>query len=554
MNDQDRNGAINPQNGASNGENGAGRPPETRAYEAGYHYNPDEKGEVAHGGARPEAGPAYNQPPASPASGQWNENGAPRPAGEFAGDYRYRYADMPSQHDVYHSTYDAGRHESGGAAQNGQIGWVEPSRPAAGYVNPVPPHAREQEAPGAEPHSRPKKAKRAGTRVAALAICCTLAGGAVGGGVGAGVASMMNSEAQPSPVVQATANAVTEARSVAKVSGAMTIAEIYEKVNPAAVAISTESTVRNVFGNRTPVATAGSGFVISEDGYIVTNNHVISGASKIKVTFADGKSYDARVVGRDSTTDIAVLKIEASGLTKVEFGDSDALKVGDPVVAIGNPLGELANTLTSGIISSQRRDINIDGTPMSVLQTDAAISPGNSGGPLINALGQVIGINSAKSAGNGVEGIGFAIPSNEAQIIINKLKSEGYVTGRAELGITVDAFTAEMSRYYELPQGVYITSVKSGSCAEKAGLKVDDIITAIDGKPIKSYSELKLLLLDKSAGDTVNLSYNRLKEAKTVSIKLDEQEPESKFSSEVPASGFESNPFSNDPFGGQFGW
>ena len=237
-------------------------------------------------------------------------------------------------------------------------------------------------------------------------------------------------------------------------SGGRTLSlnELFSSANPAVVAISTETTGRNVFGRRVTLPAAGSGFIVSEDGYLVTNNHVIENAASISVLLHDGTSYPAVLVGTDPLSDLAVLKIDANGLSYLVWGDSEDLQVGDQVVAIGNPLGEFANSMTVGYISALDREINIDGTPRNMLQTDAALNEGNSGGPLLNMRGQVVGIVSAKSIGMSVEGLGFAIPSKVAKNIINQLIDGGYVKNRGMIGVQVgvDYSSGEARVYVDL--------------------------------------------------------------------------------------------------------
>ncbi|MCL2030319.1 MAG: trypsin-like peptidase domain-containing protein [Oscillospiraceae bacterium] len=301
----------------------------------------------------------------------------------------------------------------------------------------------------------------------------------------------------------------------------MTPSEIYEACAPAAVAISTERAVRNAFGYTSNRASAGSGFLISADGTVVTNHHVIDGADTIKVLTADGSVYDAVVTGSDATTDLAILSIEAEDMPYLVFGDSDAMRVGDLVAAIGNPLGELANTQTVGTVSGLSREINIDGVPMVMLQTDASVSPGNSGGPLINAFGEVIGIVSAKSVDAGVEGIGFAIPSNSAQSSIADLREYGYIR-RPQMGITIDLDYSSYARRYRLPAGVYVSSVEPGSGAEKAGLREGDVITEMGGTAIINESGLQAAKSRYRAGETVGLKYIRDGKEYTTDITFDE--------------------------------
>ncbi len=332
--------------------------------------------------------------------------------------------------------------------------------------------------------------------------------------------------------------------------------EIVEKVLPSVVGIESTFTVetpRNSFsdfgfgfdfgfGENSMPSTSefsgtGTGVIISENGYIVTNAHVIydneykSGlADSVSVLIGDDETYDAEVIGYDVDCDLAVLKIDETGLTPAEFGNSDELKLGESVIAIGNPLGfDLKNTVTGGMVSGLDRDITINDKAMNLIQTDAAINSGNSGGPLINKYGQVIGINSSKmsssysTSGASIEGIGFAIPSNLTSSIIDDLMKYGYVTGKPQLGISCQDVTETISKMYNLTIGVYVTAVSDDSAADKAGIKEGDIIVAIDDKKITTAAELTAEKNKHSAGDTVELKLIRDGKEKTVKVTLDEQ-------------------------------
>lgn len=270
---------------------------------------------------------------------------------------------------------------------------------------------------------------------------------------------------------------------------------------------------------------AGSGVIISEDGYLITNNHVINGASTIQVRTSDGTTYDAVLVGTDSKTDVAVLKINASGLRPVTFGDSDNLNVGETAVAIGNPLGELGGTVTNGIISAKDRSITLDNQQMTLLQTNAAINPGNSGGGLFNSRGELIGMVVAKSSGSDVEGLGFAIPSNLVSKIAQELIANGYVTGRPALGVTVLSIeNAQTAMQYGVSSlGVYITDVESGSAADKAGLQAGDRIISINNLVVESFADLSAALDNYAVGDTVEIMVSRGGSTVTVSLTLQEK-------------------------------
>ena len=283
--------------------------------------------------------------------------------------------------------------------------------------------------------------------------------------------------------------------------GALSLQEIYEKVIPSVVSIT--STLSDG-------AATGTGIIMSEDGYIITNYHVIEDAVGLSVLLYDDAEYTAALVGGDETSDLAVLKIDAEGLTAAEFGDSDKLRVGDEVVAIGDPLGtELRGTMTNGIISAINRDLTVDDRTMTLIQTNAALNSGNSGGPLINCYGQVIGINTMKISSyySAVEGLGFAIPISTAKPIIDELIESGYVSGRPAIGITILSGLTDTARaYYDLPEGVIVQSVQENSYAAVQGLQPGDVITALDGVPVTSADDLQTLLSSYNAGDTVRLT------------------------------------------------
>ena len=274
---------------------------------------------------------------------------------------------------------------------------------------------------------------------------------------------------------------------------------------------------------------AGSGVIISEDGYIITNNHVIEDATQITVTTTDGNSYEATLVGRDDSLDVALLKIETTGLTPCSFGDSDQLNLAEKVIAIGNPLGQLGGSVSEGIISSLNRSITIDGKAMTLLQTDAAINPGNSGGGLFNDQGQLIGLVVAKSTGEDIDGIGFAIPINDVQAILNDLLNYGYTTGRSWLGVSLlDISNEQMARMYNVSEtGTYLYSVEEGQAASKAGLQPGDRIVSIDGEEITSVDQMKSIIQGHEVGDTVTFVISRSGKQQTVEVTIGEYVPES---------------------------
>ena len=300
----------------------------------------------------------------------------------------------------------------------------------------------------------------------------------------------------------------------------VSITDIANETMDSVVEIKTESVSTHSFFQQAIVSGAGSGVILSKDGYIVTNHHVIDGASKITVTTRSGKSFEAKLIGSDSATDLAVLKIEAEDLHPAVLGDSSKLNVGDTAVAIGNPLGSLGGTVTSGIISALDREVTIDNQKMQLLQTNAAINPGNSGGGLFNANGELIGIVNAKSSGDSIEGLGFAIPVNRAKEIINNLIENGYVKGRASLGVTL--VNGSDSFFEEDTTQVYIYEVSKGGAADKAGLKRGDQILKIDDTSIKDISDVTTIISNHSAGDTIKMTVLRDTQTKTITVTLGE--------------------------------
>ncbi len=307
--------------------------------------------------------------------------------------------------------------------------------------------------------------------------------------------------------------------------GTLSIPDVYDLASPTVVSILCKSRGGGYVQSK---MSSGSGIIIRHDGYVVTNNHVIDGASEITVTTIAGQNFAAKVVGRDSRTDIAVLKADNdTALPFAELGDSSTLRVGEMALAIGNPLREeLAGTLTVGYISAINRSMVIDGKQMTMLQTDAAINPGNSGGALLNMKGQVIGINTAKSTGYDVEGLGFAIPINEAKPIIESIIQHGYVTGRVVIGLKGQTVTEAIAKANDLPVGVYIKEIVSGSAAEKAGLRTGDVITACDGQAVTTIDEINKIRDSHKVGETLTMQIDRNGQTLTVSVVLQEEKPE----------------------------
>ena len=309
--------------------------------------------------------------------------------------------------------------------------------------------------------------------------------------------------------------------------GNMSTGGVYTQNVDAVVLISCQVN-NSYFGQSSSGTSTGSGFIITEDGYVVTNYHVVEGATKIFVNTHEGDEFSAVLVGQDSTNDVAVLKIEdAQNLPCVTLGSSTELAVGDQVVAIGNPLGDLTATLTVGYVSAKDRDVNTDGTVINMIQTDAAINSGNSGGPLFNMKGEVVGITTAKysgetSSGASIEGIGFAIPIDDVAPMIDDLINYGYVTG-AYLGVMVSDVDAESADYYGLPLGAYVAEVTPGYAAEKAGLRAKDIIVALGDYKVESVSGLTRALRNFSAGETTTLTIYRGGAEQVLSVTLDEK-------------------------------
>ena len=290
------------------------------------------------------------------------------------------------------------------------------------------------------------------------------------------------------------------------------------------VEIRTESVTNSLFLRQFVTEGAGSGVIISEDGYIVTNNHVIQDARAITVALHDGTTYEAQLIATDSKMDIGVIKIEASGLTPAILGDSDSLSVGEPVVAVGNPLGQLGGTVTDGIVSALDREIILNNERRNLLQTNAAINPGNSGGGLFNADGELVGIVVAKSSGEDVEGLGFAIPINDAKPIIEDLIAQGYVGGRVSLGVTALDLTSPQlaAQYGYKTPGVYVQSVVENSSAAAGGLQPGDCFVSINGTAIEAISDVTTILNDSSVGDQLEVTVKR--DGKIVELTITLQE------------------------------
>ena len=367
---------------------------------------------------------------------------------------------------------------------------------------------------------KPVKKNRVGLKITALALACALVGGAVGGGVVWGVSRGGESSIQ---VSDRTVKAVT----VKTVDGkaVMTDAEVYAANVNSVVSINVTGTSGyNFFGQPVQTASAGSGFILTSDGYIVTNYHVVENADTVEVSLYNGETLEARFVGGDEDYDIAVIKVEATDLSPVVLGDSDGVNVGDHVLAIGNPLGELTFSMSEGIASSVNRAINVDGTPFNMIQVTASINHGNSGGPLFNSYGEVIGIVSAKygnsSADDSVEGLGFAIPINDVSAMIQDIMTNGHITNKPYLGITGMTMNEQLAAQfrYDITEGVFVSAVEENSAAAKAGLQMGDVITKVDDTEIASMDDMTMVKKQYSAGDTATLTVIRQGETKTLNL------------------------------------
>ena len=402
-------------------------------------------------------------------------------------------------------------------------------------------YSSQEEQPAWEAATKKKKNsiwKKSGVKVTALLLACAL----VGGGAGFGGAALARSVGVGGGTAIHQSDRTVQEVTVKKVTGQtlMTPAEVYASTVGSVVSINCSAVSTNIFGQRVESASSGSGFVITQDGYIVTNHHVVASASSVKVTMYDGKEYSAAVVGSDSDYDVAVLKVETTGLQPVTLGKSADVNVGDTVLAIGNPLGELTFSMSQGIVSCCDRAINVSGTPFNMIQVDASINPGNSGGPLMNLYGEVVGIVSAKYSSysnTAVEGLGFAIPIGDVQAVITDIMENGQITSKPSMGITAGTMTRQMATQYQIDKdnGVFVYSVDKGGAGEKAGLRMGDVITKVDSMEITSMEDLTAAKKGHRAGDTVTVIYYRdgqnystelTFDAKTESTQQEQQTPQ----------------------------
>ena len=443
------------------------------------------------------------------------------------------------------------------------------------YSDPAP-------TPGPDPvNPGPEGPKKGSGRFTKRAIALLLACVVVGGAAGVGGAAAYQQFAKPDTVVYQGERPTVDVDTVANSNGSqpMTAAQLYQANLASCVGITVSTTTVNIFGQTSTSAASGSGFVLTADGYIVTNYHVIEDAANdssvsIEVSFANGDKYTATLVGGEQDNDVAVLKIDATGLQPVTLGDSDQLVVGETVYTIGNPLGELTYSMSDGMVSALDRLIttsstNSNGqtetTTLNVLQTNCDINPGNSGGPLFDSYGNVVGIVTAKytstSSGVSAEGLGFALPINDVKEIISDLIEHGYVTGKPYLGIQVQDVSSEAQRY-GVSAGAAVLYVADGSCAQEAGLQVNDIIVAIDDTAIDSSSALTAALSSNyKAGDTITLTVIRNQQQVQLSVTLDEQNEQTEAANQIQEQSNQNQQnnsqnggsyYNNWPFGGFF--
>ena len=483
-----------------------------------YHSVGDPNGRVAENVQSSSYQNGYAAPNTDPTAGQ----SAQSQTGEAGGTQGYQ---TPDQQSGYH-------------AYTGGGGAVPPVNPMSGYhvENPQPP--------------KKHKGGMTGKGVVAVALVCALVGGLCGGGIAAAVrggtvtdsgdsssAQVQETEEDNGSAKDATVfNKTTIDVTTNSTSTKMTPQDVYENYVNAVVLVYNQGTTSTYWG-QTESRSSGSGMIISKDGYVLTNNHVVSGAEKLTVMTTSGEEYDATVIGADEVNDVALLKIEGSeDFPTVSIGNSDNIEVGQQVCAIGNPLGELTNTLTVGYVSALDREISESstGTTINMFQTDCAINSGNSGGPIFDMNGNVVGITTAKYSSSGysnsasVEGIGFCIPINDAMSIVNDLMQYGYVKGRVSMGVSVRAMDNTVAQYYNLPTGVYVADVTSGSAADNAGIQKGDLICAIDGDETTSVAALKQKLKDYTPGDTATVSIYRTEtgDKLDVTITFDEMQAE----------------------------
>ena len=408
----------------------------------------------------------------------------------------------------------------------------------------------EPQPPVQEVKAKKPRKKRTGLKIAALALACALLGGVAGG---AAVWLMQRQPVGETEIAVSSRPATEVLVKTVDGKSVMTDAEVYAANVNSVVSINVTGTAgTNFFGQPVQTASSGSGFVLTKDGFIATNYHVVENAETVMVTMYNGDEYEAKYIGGDEDYDLAVIKVEGVDLPAVTLGDSDTLNVGDHVLAIGNPLGELTFSMSGGMVSSVNRAINVNGTPFNMIQTDTSINSGNSGGPLFNSYGEVVGIVSAKysSSGSGasVEGLGFAIPMNDVFAMIEDIMTNGYITNKPYLGINGGTMTPEMAGQYryDIDSGVFIYSVEAGYAAEKAGLKMGDVIIKVNEDDIESLEDLNVVKKKYAAGDTVTLTVYREGTEMTVELTWDAVPAEQETPKQPQSQG-------GQQYGGQYG-
>lgn len=422
-------------------------------------------------------------------------------------------AQRPGDTSTYSTDASCGYTPAGGTGAGGAG--------AGGAVPPQGPVNAGSPADGQPP--RPKKPVN--TKKILTGVLCLVLAGAVGFGGGYLGATVAGGGSRV--VYQTVQRDASSGDTTGSAASTLSLTDVSSIVSPSVVAITTEvmTSSNTWFGGQYVESGAGSGVIMSEDGYIITNNHVVSGASNVTVTLQDGSTHPATVVGADSQSDIAVVKIDATGLTPAVMGDSDKLAVGETVLAVGNPLGELSGTVTNGIVSALNREVTVNNQKMTLIQTNASISPGNSGGGLFNAEGDLIGIVNAKSVSDNAEGLGFAIPVNTAIQVATDLIQNGYVSGRPVMGVTVvtisDAQTA--AQYGVSSYGVYVADVTENGPAAQAGVQKGDRIVSVDDTLIESNNDLTDLISSHAVGDTLNVQLSRDRQLMNVQVTLGER-------------------------------
>ena len=406
-----------------------------------------------------------------------------------------------------------------------------------------------------EPRRQKPNSVRNG-KLIALAVGCSILGGIVG----AGASSLLNlSSTNTSNIYEGEREPTVLQINTVDTSEQLTQAEVYAANVNSTVGITTTSVSTNYWGYSTTKAASGSGFIFTDDGYILTNFHVIDNASAVKVTMYDGTAYDAMIVGYDKSNDIAVLKIDAQGLTPVILGDSDNINVGDTVVAIGNPLGELTFSLTSGIVSALDREVTFSGgISMDLIQTDCAINSGNSGGALFNLYGEVVGITNAKYSGNSsseasIDNIGFAIPINSVRSIVESIIEDGFIS-KPYLGVSILTVSEDV-KSYGLPAGASIQEITENGPADEAGLQVNDIITKVGDTEITTSDELVDIVGEASPGDILTLTIYRNGQTITIDVTIGEKITDANQQTAVQQNTQQSNrQYGNNPWGNFFGY